>query len=100
MSTEQIPVRPGQVWADNDPRTPGRTIRIDSVDGDTAVCTVLTNDDPSQALIDTHGSPGKSGRYLGRIWVPGDRRGTTTRVKLTRLRPTSSGYRLLQDAPA
>lgn len=100
MSSEQIPVRPGQVWADNDPRVTGRTIRIDAVDGDVATCTVLTNDAESQAKIDTHGSPGKSGRYMGGTWVPGDRRGTTTRVKLARLRPVASGYRLLEDTDA
>lgn len=38
-----VEVRVGSVWADNDPRSAGRTLRVERVDGDKAVCTVLTN---------------------------------------------------------
>jgi hypothetical protein len=38
-------VRPGQVWAGNDPRAAGRTIRVERLDGDKAICRVLTNSD-------------------------------------------------------
>lgn len=100
MSSEQTPVRPGQVWADNDPRITGRTLRVEQVVDGVALCTVLTNDDESQAKIDAHGSPGRSGRYVDGTWVPGDRRGATTKVRVSRMRPTVGGYRLMQDAAA
>lgn len=101
MKTSSTPVIPGQVWADNDPRAAGRTIQIDAVDGDAAACTVLTNDTASQVKIDATELPyriGKTGRYVAGIWVPGDRRGTRTVIKLARLRPTATGY-LLASGP-
>lgn len=99
MSIEMIPVRPGQVWADNDPRVAGRTLRVDDVRDGTAHCTILTNDHESQARIDQTGHTGRAGRYVDGTWVPGDRRGTTTRIRLGRMRPISTGYRLLTDTP-
>jgi hypothetical protein len=36
------PVKPGTVWADKDPREVGRTVRVDSVDNQYVLCTVLT----------------------------------------------------------
>ena len=77
-----IEVRPGQVWADNDPRSEGRTLRVDSIEGSKAVCTVLTNSDNTD---------------LSSPWQR-DMRGKQTRVSLVRFRPTSTGYRLLTDA--
>jgi len=65
--TETLIVRPGQVWEDLDPRSQGRTIHVDCVDGDHACVT--------------------------------DNRGRKTRIKLSRLRPVSNGYRLIKDTP-
>lgn len=70
-------VKPGQVWADNDWRSEGRTVRVDEIHGDYARCTVLT--------------AAGGGAY-------GDRWRRTTRIALKRFKPTSTGYRLLEDA--
>jgi hypothetical protein len=84
-------VRVGQIWADNDWRSKGRTLRVDEVKHSSrmgkqvAVCTILTNADRVQAEVD-RGSP----------WVK-DRRGKTTEVGVERMKPTSTGYRLVQD---
>ncbi|GLX06820.1 hypothetical protein Misp03_37470 [Microbispora sp. NBRC 16548] len=45
-------VQPDQVWADNDRRCAGRTLRVDSVDSVHAYCTVLTNPTETQRLLD------------------------------------------------
>jgi hypothetical protein len=37
-------VREGQVWADNDRRSRGRTLRVIRVEAEHAVCVVLTDD--------------------------------------------------------
>ncbi|WP_190253552.1 hypothetical protein [Dactylosporangium sucinum] len=84
-------VKPGQVWADNDPRCAGRTLRVDAVDDDKALCTILTNSDTTQELID---NPAQSPWYRR-----SDRRGKQTRISLARFVPTSTGYRLIQDTP-
>ena len=74
-------VRPGQVWADNDWRSDGRTIRVDRIEkgedgnGDAAVVTTLT-----------------PARGVGRV-------GHQTRIAVRRFRATNTGYRLLQEAP-
>ncbi|TDD97724.1 hypothetical protein [Actinomadura rubrisoli] len=83
-------VKPGQTWADNDKRAEGRTFRVESIDGDKAICTVLTNTDVAQQQID---------EYRGRScpWAR-DMRGKATRISLSRFKPTNSGYRLVQDA--
>lgn len=60
-------VRPGQVWADNDKRASGRTMRVESVDS----------------------------RYAMVV----DSRGRRSRILVERMRPTSTGYRLLEEAP-
>jgi hypothetical protein len=75
-------VEPGQVWADSDPRSAGRTLRIERIDGGKAVCTILTNSDATN--VD---SPHQR-----------DMRGKTTRISLTRFKPTSTGYRLTEEA--
>jgi hypothetical protein len=76
-------VRVGSVWADNDPRSAGRTLRVDAIDGGKAVCTILTNTDSAN---------------VG--WQQRDMRGKQTRISLTRFKPTSTGYRLVEDVPA
>jgi len=78
--TENTPpdVRPGQVWADNDPRSAGRTFRVISITaGGRVQCVVLT---PPTA------------------W-PATRVGHSVSIAARRLRPTARGYRLVSDAP-
>jgi hypothetical protein len=94
--TDTPTVRPGQVWADNDPRAAGRTFRIDEIRDDPntgwlmAVCTILTNADETQAEIDHPTKP---------WYKPRDMRGRQTQIAVVRFaRPTSTGYRLVQDA--
>ncbi|MFY1677369.1 DUF6354 family protein [Streptomyces sp. WMMC905] len=71
----QPDVRVGQVWADNDKRSEGRTVRVDEVDVRYTYCTVLTSA------------------------TPGGRTGQRTRIALERMRPTSTGYQLLDGTP-
>lgn len=67
--TETITVRPGQIWADNDKRQHGRTLRVERVDGDRTLCRILTNRDVVQRDIDRYGAAGMQ-----------DRRGKTVSV--------------------
>ena len=78
-------VNPGQIWADNDPRSAGRTLRVDRIEGGKAVCTTLTNVDSTQWRIDRDDRTAR------------DMRGRTTRISLARFRPTSTGYRPMED---
>lgn len=95
MSTE-IEVRPGQVWADNDPRVAGRTLRVERLEWSSrmnctiAVCTIVTNDDYTQGLLDRPQESPWRRRH--------DRRGKTTEIAVRRMRPTSTGYRLVGEA--
>ena len=82
-------VRPGQVWADNDVRCKGRTVRVAEVGPLTAICEILTNSDAHQEYVD--GVRSVAG------YRPDDMRGMRTEIKLRRFRPTSTGYRLLED---
>jgi hypothetical protein len=84
--TDQAP-KPtvGQVWADNDWRSAGRTVRIDLIKGEYAYVTTLTNTSSTQDDFD-------NGRALWRR----DMRGRQSRILLARLRPTSTGYRYLR----
>lgn len=69
-------VKVGQVWADNDWRSAGRTIEVEEVTATHAICKVLTKvDSPA------YGPPN----------------GRRTRIRLDRFRPTSTGYRLMSD---
>ncbi len=87
-STTRTPVRVGQVWADNDPRIKGRTVRITDIDDTHAVVEVLTN---ASKVEEQLARPRSS-------WRPRDMRGTSTRIRLDRFVPRSTGYRLLQEA--
>ena len=69
-------IRAGQTWADNDPRSEGRTIRIESVNDQYAQCEVLT-------------AVGGG--------VPKVRR---VRLLIDRLHPIKTGYRLISDQEA
>ncbi|MEE4546487.1 DUF6354 family protein [Streptomyces sp. V4-01] len=73
--TSTTAVEPDQIWADNDPRSSGRKVRIVSVDATHAVAEVVAH----RAV-----STGSVGRQ--------------TRISLGRFRPTSTGYRLVQHA--
>jgi len=79
-------VRPGQLWADNDARAEGRTLRVDRIAGDYAVCTVLTNSALNQAALDE-----------GKSWAR-DMRGRPATILLRRFRPGRSGYTLIKEA--
>lgn len=76
-----VEVRAGQVWADCDWRNEGRTLRVDALEGEKAVCTVLTVKD---------GFPAASGQFKAR----------QVKILLRRFKPTSTGYRLVQDVPS
>lgn len=62
----EIEVKPGQVWTDNDWRSKGRLLKVLAVD-------------------ETHATV-QSPSGLGRM----------TRIRLDRFRPTSTGYRLVK----
>ena len=81
-------VKPHQIWADNDRRNDGRTIRVDAIENGKAVCTVLTNSTKAQKELD-RGTAGFQ-----------DTRGRVTRISLSRFRPTSTGYRLVSEGEA
>lgn len=66
-------IRPQQVWEDADPRSKGRTIRVNSIDGRYAQCEVLT---------------GNGGIKPKR---------KSARILLDRLHPTATGYRLIEN---
>lgn len=71
-------VRVGQIWQDNDKRGYGRRVRVVEVD-------------ETHALVELHVPRGAGHMHA----KPGRR----TRIRLDRFRPTSTGYRLVQDAP-
>lgn len=89
MSTPDV--KPGQVWADNDKRAKGRTLLVLSVGHDerrgyaVAVCEVLTMGGSSDFRLDAG---------VGRDTV-----GLRTRVAVKRMRPNSTGYRLVSEPP-
>jgi hypothetical protein len=69
-------VKSGQLWADSDPRSAGRTVRVHHIEGDKAVCVVRTNADDATT----------------------DRVSTTTRIALRRFADNARGYRLIEEA--
>ncbi|GGW15805.1 hypothetical protein GCM10018980_51470 [Streptomyces capoamus] len=66
---------PGQIWQDNDPRGYGRKLLIERTD--------QTHATMCQVALTPAGEP---------VPLPGVRR---TRIRLDRLRPTSTGYRYI-----
>ncbi|MEU8023785.1 hypothetical protein AB0B88_16370 [Micromonospora haikouensis] len=84
----RVVVRPGQVWADYDPRSPQRRIRVVAVyDG--------PHFDPPGAvveLVDQRGRPAR-GHEAQQLAEPGRQ----TTIRLDRFRPTSTGYVLVSD---
>lgn len=81
-------VRPGQVWQDNDKRAYGRKLRV--VDVDATHATV--------ELVDPRHWQNRS-RSIGDDDPRRAQPGRQTRIRLDRFRPTSTGYRLIEDAP-
>lgn len=69
--------KPDQIWVDNDPRSNGRQVKIIAVDETHA--TVVT-------IIDALGQHHEAATAR------------RTRIKLTRFKPTSTGYRLVEEA--
>lgn len=83
-------VKVGQIWADNDPRSEGRTLRVDQFENGwrydrrsrqtvpvrVACCTVLT---PANEYPDAP-------------------TGHCVKIRVDRMQPTSTGYRLVSDA--
>jgi hypothetical protein len=82
-------VRPGQVWADNDPRSAGRTLRVDSIENGKAICIIVTDADDVAAHIRRAHECGAVAR--GSV-------GRTTRISLARFVPSTTGYRLMRDS--
>lgn len=72
--TEQPEVKVGQVWADNDKRSAGRHVKVIAIE-------VLHK----QAVVRQCTA---DGQLIGR---------RVTRIRLDRFRPTSTGYRLVED---
>lgn len=80
MAENDSTVRPGQIWANNDPRMAGHTVRILEIRpsllpkaGPVAVCRIET---------------------VARN-VSKDRVGKTTKIRVSRFRPGRRGYRKL-----
>ncbi len=84
-------VKVGQVWADNDPRSEGRTLQVVGIEEGRAVCVVLTNDNDTQAVLD--------GKAYSLVLTGRDRRGTITRINRRRFVETRRGYKLLRQDP-
>lgn len=70
-------VKPGTVWADNDKRSTGRTVRVDHVAGNYAYCTVLSNRNDWE----------RDGEQ--------DKRGREVRLSVRRMRPVATGWTLV-----
>src|SRR6478609_1153081 len=73
-------VRPGQVWADNDWRSEGRTVMVLEVDE-------RDGKDP-HAIVEVL-TPAKGGLPI--------KKPRKTRIAVRRFVPNSTGYRLIQD---
>lgn len=77
-ATMPFVVEPGQIYADNDPRSEGRTLLVEKLDGVYADCLILTD----RKLQDLTG---------------GSQVGKPTRIKIRRLYPNARGYRLIEE---
>lgn len=91
MTITVKPVKMGQIWADNDSRSAGRTLRVIEVTETHVICEAVTNATRHQELID------EAARGERLHPVPIDQRGRRVRIRLDRMRPTSTGYRLVED---
>lgn len=80
-------VRVGQVWADNDKRSAGRHLLVVAIEP-ARPATVGTV--PAKAVVEQCDA-------AGTVHRDGTGRAKRTRVRLDRLKPTSTGYRLVKD---
>ncbi|WP_329089342.1 hypothetical protein [Streptosporangium sp. NBC_01469] len=88
------PVTPGSVWRDRGDLFGTRTLRVERIEGERAVCITLTNSYEVQRQLTLaarcpEGSPFSNTR---------DMRGFTTRILLDRFRPTASGFDFITAA--
>jgi hypothetical protein len=95
VSDETPLVRVGQVWADNDKRAAGRKVKVLRL-----------------SSVFEHPKLGRYQRdYSRKVAVPmaecevvterhaGSATGRHVRIRVERMKPTTTGYRLIQDAP-
>jgi hypothetical protein len=82
-------VRIGQVWADNDKRGYGRRVRVIAIEP-AQPGGPHKNPVPARAVVELVDAR--------KNW-PDTKPGRRTRIRLDRFRPTSTGYRLVSDAP-
>jgi hypothetical protein len=84
-------VKAGSVWTDNI-RT-GRSIQVERIEHDYAVCKTLTNSREVQRLLDVapQGGFGLNTR---------DMRGSIARIRLNRFRPVANGFTHFTDTPS
>jgi hypothetical protein len=80
-------VQPGQIWADTDKRSIGRKVRVDSIDGDYANCTVVAD------RSDPRPTRGRYNVQRPEGWSPV---GRMTRILLRRFNPTKAVSRLIE----
>jgi hypothetical protein len=97
MAEKTLPeVRAGQVWADNDPRATGRHVRVVALVTDYAPAG-RTPDGHVYVVVELVGERGRPWSGL----KPGEPQraepGRQTKIRLDRFKPTSTGYRLVQD---
>lgn len=85
--TTPHPVRPGQTWAACDRREAGRTLRVDRIEDHERLAGTLRADVP-YAVCTVLTPPTDH---------PEVRTGHQVTIRVSRMRPTSSGYRLVAD---
>lgn len=85
--TTDITVKPGQIWADNDPRGYGREVRVIEIvrrhTGGNGAHYPAGVEHAVVEQVDPRGGSGKPGRR--------------STIRLDRFRPTANGYRLIRD---
>ncbi|GGS74201.1 hypothetical protein GCM10010156_36430 [Planobispora rosea] len=86
------PVTPGSVWRDRRDIDGMRTLRVESIDGERAVCTTLTNSSEVHRRLMLAAEHPEYGPLYGNVR---DMRGSTTRILLDRFRPTCNGFDLV-----
>lgn len=87
------PVTPGSVWRDRGDLFGTRTLRVERIEGEHAVCTTLTNSyEVQRQLTLAARRPQDSPLHNTR-----DMRGSTTRILLDRFRPTAHGFDLTTE---
>ncbi|GII01738.1 hypothetical protein [Planobispora takensis] len=83
------PVTPGSVWRDRRDVFGRRTLLVEYIDGEHAVCTTLTNSSEVQRQLDLAADHPKDNLLRGNVR---DMRGSLTRILVDRFRPTNGGF--------